>query len=105
MSRKYIYTNKDHPPKAIMSTILGFISMISLIYAVYFTFAHGGTALPRYGATGLLITILSFVGLILGILSKSEPDRFYLFSYIGIIVNILVLTGVSFILFAGAYGL
>lgn len=105
MSRKFIYTNKDHPPKAIMSTILGLISMISLFYAVYFTFANKGTALLRYGAVGLLITILSFVGLILGILSKSEPDRFYLFSYIGIIVNILVLTGVSFVLFAGAYGL
>ncbi len=105
MNRKYIYTSKNHPPKGIMSTILGVISMISLFYAVYFTISHQGNALPRYGAAGLLITILSFVGLILGILSKSEPDRFYLFSYIGILVNVLVLASISFILFAGAYGL
>ncbi len=105
MSRKYIYTNKSHSPKAIMSTILGFISLVSLIEAVYFTFCNAGKALSRYGAVGLLITIMSFVGLILGILSKSEPDRFYLFSYVGIVVNVLTLGGISFILFAGAYGL
>ena len=105
MNRKYIYTNKDHPPKAIMSTILGIISMISLIYAIYFTYCNEGTAIQRYGAVGLLITILSLTGLLLGIVSKSEPDRFYLFSYIGIVMNILVLAGMSFVLFAGAYGL
>ncbi len=105
MSRKYIYTNKSNSPKAIMSIIIGVITMVSLWYAVYATYRNGGEALPRYGAVGILITILAFAGLILGILSKTEPDRFYLFSYVGIVINILVLSGISFVLFAGAYGL
>lgn len=105
MNRKFIYTNKSHSPRAVMSTILGVITMISLWYAVYITYQNAGEALPRYGATTFFITILAFIGLILGILSKTEPDRFYMFSYIGIGINILVLSGISFILFAGAYGL
>lgn len=105
MSRKFIFTNKDYSPKSIMSTVLGLIDIASLGYIVYLTYRNKGVSLPRYGATGLLITIFSFVGLILGILSKSEPDRFYLFSYLGILFNILALCGISFILFAGAYGL
>ncbi len=105
MSRKFIFTNKDYSPKSIMSTILGLIDIASLGYIVYLTYCNGGVSLPRYGATALLITVFSFVGLILGILSKSEPDRFYLFSYLGILSNILALAGISFVLFAGAYGL
>lgn len=105
MSRKLIYTTKSQSTKAVMSTILGVLSMLSLCYAVYATYRNNGTALPRYGATVLVITLFSFTGLILGILSKTEPDRFYLFSYIGIIMNILVLAGISFVLFAGAYGI
>lgn len=104
MSRKFIFTNKDYSPKSIMSTVLGLIDIASLGYIVYLTYKNKGVSLPRYGATGLLITIFSFAGLILGILSKSEPDRFYLFSYLGILFNILALCGISFILFAGAYG-
>lgn len=105
MSRKFIFTNKDYSPKGIMSTILGVIDIASLGYIVYLTYCNGGVSLPRYGSTALLITVFSFVGLILGILSKSEPDRFYLFSYLGILFNILALAGISFVLFAGAYGL
>lgn len=105
MSRKFIFTNKENSPKSIMATILGLIDIATLIYIVYLTYCNGGVSLPRYGSTALLITIFSFVGLILGILSKSEPDRFYFFSYVGILLNILALAGISFVLFAGAYGL
>ena len=105
MARKFIFTNKENSPKSIMSTILGLIDIVTLIYIVYLTYCNGGVSLPRYGSTALLITIFSFVGLILGILSKSEPDRFYLFSYVGILLSILALAGISFVLFAGAYGL
>ena len=105
MGRKFIFTNKFYSPKGIMATILGVIDLTALIYIVYLTYQNEGVALERFGASGLLITLFSFVGLILGILSKSEPDRFYLFSYLGILFNIAALGGVSFILYAGAYGL
>lgn len=105
MLRKYIFTNKNYSPKSIMSSILGTISLVALFYAVYFTYHNTGEALPRYGASVFLIMIFAFVGLILGIVSKAEPDRFYFFTYLGIVLNILALAGVSMILFAGAYGI
>ncbi len=105
MAHKFIFTNKEYSPKGVMSTILGIIDLAALLYVVYLTYQNGGVALPRYGSSALLITIFSFVGLIIGILSKTEPDRFYLFSYLGILLNIAALGGISFILFAGAYGI
>lgn len=105
MSRKFIFTNKDYSPKSILSTVLGLIDTVSLCYVVYLTYCNGGVSLPRYGSTALLIMVFSFVGLILGILSRLEPDRFYFFSYLGILFNILALAGISLILFAGAYGI
>lgn len=105
MGHKFIFTNKFYSPKGIMATILGVLDLTVLIYLFFLTYQNEGVALARYGTTGLLITVFSFVGLILGILSKSEPDRFYLFSYLGILFNIVALGGVSFVLYAGAYGL
>ena len=42
---------------------------------------------------------------VLGIMSKMEEDKFYLFSYLGILLNVLAIAGVGFILYAGVYGL
>ena len=103
--RSYIFTNKEHPQKALMSTILGIVSAVSIIASLYLTFQNGGVARPRYGAAFLLAALFSVAGLILGILSRMEPDKYYLFSYLGLAINILVLAGTGFILFAGVYGI
>lgn len=103
--RGYKFTNKKHPEKGIMSVILGIVGLVYLILAVYGTYQSGGEAGSNYGLVGLLVTLFSAGGLILGVLAKSEPDKYPLFSYLGIGVNIVVLGLVSFILYAGAYGL
>ncbi len=54
-----------------------------------------------YGATAFLCTIFSAVGIILGYMGKNEPEKFYLFSYIGIGLNVLDLMLASMILYAG----
>jgi hypothetical protein len=43
------------------------------------------------------------VGIGLGLVSKTERDKFYLFTYVGIFLNVLALAMVSVILYAGAY--
>ena len=107
MARKnsYIFTNKEHPQKGILSSALGLISAVSVVMALYFAYQNGGTAEPRYGVALLLAALFSVAGFILGILSKMEPDKYYFFSYLGLILNALVLIGTGFILFAGVYGL
>lgn len=104
-SKKYIFTNKTFSQKAIMSVILGVIGIASIVVAIIFTYSQGGVATLEYGGVVLLSLLYSFGGLILGILSKKEPDKFYFISYLGIVLNAIVMAMVSLILYAGAYGL
>lgn len=101
----YIFTAKKHPEKGIMSTILGVISIASVAAAVYLSFRNEGRAAPQYGAAVLLATIFSLTGMVLGVLSAAEKERYRLFPFLGIGLNLLALAMVSIILYAGAYGI
>lgn len=103
MARKnYIFTNKEHPRKAIMSTILGVLSVASLILAIYLSYMDKGVENVRYGSACFLALIFAFTGMVLGVLGRMEKDKFYLFSYIGIALNLTAVGLASLILYAGA---
>lgn len=104
-SKNYIFTNKTFSQKAIMSVILGIIGIASIIIAIVFTYSNGGLATLEYGGVVLLCMLYGFAGLILAILSKKEPDKYYFISYLGMVLNGIILVMVSMILYAGAYGL
>ena len=104
-TKGYKFTNKKHPEKGIMSTILGLIALVSLACAVYQTYLAGGIAQTNMGVVGLLATIFAFVGVILGYIAKNETDIFPFFAYLGMVLNVLALGCVSVILYAGAYGI
>ena len=103
--RGFIFTNKKHTQRGIMSTILGVISLVSLITAVYQTYLAGGQAGDNLGLVGFVATVFAMIGIGLGYFGRIEQDRFRLFAYLGLCLNILALSGISFILYAGAYGL
>ena len=107
MSHKegYIFTNKNHPQKGIMSTVLGVLSVASICAVIYFAFQNKGVAQFRYGTVVLLTTIFSMVGMTLSVVSRMEKDKYHLFSYLGMIFNFIALAAISFILYAGAYGI
>ena len=95
--RGYIFTNKKHPEKGIMSFILGILSLGTYIMAVYLSYQGKGVSSARYA--GVFMT----VGLILGIMSLREKETFKLFPVLGMIVNVLAFFALSLILYAGAY--
>ncbi len=99
----YMFTNKEHTQKGIMSTILGVISLATLAYAVFQSYQNVGDVPRQYGAAAMLVMIYAFVGAALGVVSKTERDKFYLFTYVGIFLNVLALAMISVILYAGAY--
>ncbi|MCM1038033.1 MAG: DUF6142 family protein [Roseburia sp.] len=105
MSHKnsYMFTNKSHSGRGIMATILGIISLTTLAYTLIMSYKNAGDIPGQYGAAALLVTIFAFVGVALGLISKTERDRYYFFSYLGILLNVLALLVVSAILYAGAY--
>ena len=99
----YMFTNREHSQKGIMSAILGVISLATLLYAIVMSYLREGDIPRQYGAAALLVMIFAFVGIALGLLSRTERDKFYLFSYLGIALNVLALVVISVILYAGAY--
>ena len=104
-SRRYKFTNKKHPEKGVMSTILGIISLVSVGVAVYETFLAKGKAATNMGVVGVMITLFSVIGVVLGYISKKEHDKYMLFPYLGILLNVIALGCISVILYAGAYGI
>ncbi len=99
----YMFTSKQHSQKGIMSTILGVISLATLAYAIIMSYLRAGDVPRQYGAAALLVLIFAFVGTALGVISKTERDKFYFFTYLGIGLNVLALAVISVILYAGAY--
>ena len=95
MRRHYIFTDKRESKKGILSAMLGAMSLISVFLTVYFTWQNHGTAYVRYGVVTLLCLIFSVAGLVIGIMAKLEEDKFYLFAWIGIVLNALTLLGIG----------
>ena len=100
--KNYIFTNKKHSDKAIMSTILGVISLVSLGIVTYLSYSQGGVMHGGYGATGVLATVDSLIGLILGVLTLRAKDIYRFFPVLGTILNVISLGGISFLLYLGS---
>lgn len=103
MRKKNIhFTNKKHSDKAIMSTILGVISLVSLGIVTYLSYSQGGVMHGGYGVTGVLATVYSLIGLILGVLTLRDKDIYRFFPVLGTILNVISLGGISFYCIWGA---
>ena len=105
MSQKknYMFTNRRHSEKAIMSTVFGVLGTVSLVIVVVLSYSRSGDVPAGYGFTGLFAAILSLVGMLLGVLALREADRFKLFGWLGILLNGVSLGAVSGILYAASY--
>lgn len=102
-SKGFIFTNKKHTKKGIMSTILGILASVTLGMAVYQSYLNRGAPSGQYGAEALLAIVFMVTGLVLGIWSSAEKEKFRLFTVLGILMNVLAFGMLSLILFAGAY--
>ena len=101
--RGYKFTNKRHSQTAVMSTVFGLLSLISMVIVLYLSYSKAGAAPAGYGVSGILILIFSVIGLVLGIIAVQEKEQFLFFARLGCVLNGLALAAVSGILYAGAY--
>lgn len=101
--RSYMFTNRKHSQKAVMSTVFGVLCTVSLAVVIILSYSRDGDIPAGYGFTGVFATLLSLIGLILGVLAVREKDRFKLFGWLGILLNGISLAMVSGILYVAAY--
>ncbi len=99
--RSYLFTARHQSTGALIAVSLGLISVISTGFVIYKTYEDGGSAGPRSAAVVLLCLIFALTGLILAILSRREPDTLYFFSYLGMILNAVVIAACFIIMYLG----
>ena len=85
--KDYLFTSRQQSVKAIIAVILGLISQSASGAMIYLTYRDGGQAQLRYAAVVFLCMIFAVIGLVLSLLSRKEPDKWYLMSYLGIELN------------------
>lgn len=102
-NRNYMFTNKRHSKKAIMSTVFGTLSLFFMILVSILSYKLGGDVPSGFGFTGIFATAFAGIGMYLGVISVKEYDRYKLFGVIGIVLNGITLGFVSLILYMGAY--
>lgn len=103
--KNFMFTNKSQSERGIMSTVLGILSDVSIGLAVFSSFRIGGRASARLGTVILAAMLFSIAGLVFGILSRMEKDKFYFFPDLGILLNGIGVCATGFILYAGVFGL
>ena len=81
----YKFTDKKQSRMGMVSTFLGAIS-VALINV---SFNADGKAGTLVGVLALASFVISAIGVVLGIRSFKDDDVFYIFCWIGTIVNIL----------------
>ncbi|MBQ3899643.1 MAG: hypothetical protein IJ195_01350 [Lachnospiraceae bacterium] len=96
--RSYIFTNKKHPLIAIMSTVLGAVSLLSYAFAIVRSFTLVGNISLRFGFGGFLALVYSLIGAVLSLYSFKLKDTFHLFPAIGLVLNVLSLFVAGFLL-------
>lgn len=87
MSRhKYKFTNKHNTTGGAAALLLGIMAAGLMVWAVYMAYRDKGNSGTEMGLIGTLSFFVSTVGLLLGLSSFKEEDKFYLFSWIGTIL-------------------
>lgn len=85
-----------------MSVVLGIISLAALVTVVFLSYRSSGEVAVKFGFTGLLATVFSLVGMMLGVVTACDKSYYRFFPVLGTLLNLLALGGVSLILYAGA---
>lgn len=99
-----MFTNKSHSERGKFSAALGGISFASMCLVIYMSYKQAGAMSPKLGAAAVFALLFSIAGEVMGIMSRMEKDRFYLFPNIGILLNTIVILLVGFLFYLGVSG-
>ena len=93
----HLFNSREISTNALLSVTLGGISLAACCIMIYLAYENGGQAQLRQGGVVFVCLFLALAGMILSILSRREPEKRYVVSYLGMILNGAVL-GLGFVL-------
>ncbi len=99
MRRKHghLFNSREVSTGALLAVMLGGISLTACCVMIYLAYKNGGQAQLRHGGVVFICLFFALAGMILSILSRREPEKRYVVSYLGMILNGAVL-GLGFVL-------
>lgn len=100
-NKDYRFTNKRYAREGIISSILGVLAVMCLTSGIFRSFEARGNGDSIVGLLGMGALLMSLAGLIFGIKSFRDEDKFYTFSKIGVFVCGVILICMICILFGG----
>lgn len=99
--RKYKFTNKRHSVGGVLSSLMALSAVVLIVIAVIISFKAGGYGGEEVGTLSLMALVFSASGLVLGLLSYRETDRYYSFSFAGSLVSGIVTVLLVMLFFTG----
>lgn len=87
----FMFTSKKISYRGVMSSILGFLSLISIIVSVVISFLNRGNTPFRIGIAGIFALLMAITGLGLAIVGMTKTEEFQLFPRMGFAVNMTIL--------------
>lgn len=89
--RKYKFTDKNQSRLGIISSAVGVLVVVLTSAMVAVAYMQSGQAGKFVAIPGFLALLLSIAGLYYGIRGTKEEDTYHLFSWLGCLMNGLVL--------------
>lgn len=84
---KYKFSTKKHSVGGVFSSIMFVGAMVLLIWAINVSFQANGKGGQVVGEIALTSFAVAIFGMIIGLLSYKESDRYYTFSFVGALLN------------------
>lgn len=95
--RSYKFTDKHHTKRGIAACIIGAVVLLTLGGLFYYSYKAAGQGGPIIGVAGFFCLLASVFGLILALMGMKEEDVFYITSYVGVVVDgLLVIAWIIF---------
>lgn len=86
----YMFTDKHNSKGGKIATLLAAAALVLIITGVVIAYKQHGNAGIAVGILGTVSFITAMTGMIFGLTSFKEREKFYLFSWIGTIANTVI---------------
>lgn len=97
--RSYKFTDKRHARGGIAASAAGLVSLLLLVGSISLSYLQHGASGIYVGMAGGAAFLISIAGMVLGIRSYHEEERYYFFSGLGCFLNgVLLIAWVSILM-------